>query len=65
MTTFELLYGEPKDKSRVKKLYRLGEAREKKTLNLDQTRCIKDKDDNVLVQRAHINEVGMCTSINF
>lgn len=29
MTTFEYLYGDPEDKSGVKKLYRLAEVRER------------------------------------
>lgn len=44
MTTFERLY-ELDVKGMENKLYRLTKARERRSHDLDQMRCIKDEDD--------------------
>ncbi|KAG5624663.1 hypothetical protein H5410_009881 [Solanum commersonii] len=48
MTTLEPLYEELENRGGEKK------ARERRTRDLDQLRCIKDKDGKVLVEEKHI-----------
>lgn len=53
-SAFECLHAKLGDKSRDKKLYRLAKARERKSRDLIEVKCIKDEDGKVLMEEAHI-----------
>ena len=48
-TSFEEFYKELGTKVREHRMYRIAKIRERKSRDLDQVRCVKDENDNVLV----------------
>lgn len=50
----ERMYVELGGKDGEKKLYRLVNVRERKTHELNQVKCIKEEEDILLVEEAHI-----------
>lgn len=53
MIAFEHLYEKLKWKDKNKKLYRLGKMWEWRAHDMDQVQCIKDKNNEILVEKAY------------
>jgi len=54
--TFDRLYQKLETKEGEKEVFKLARARERRTRDLDDVRCIKNKNGKVLVQEAEIKE---------
>ena len=62
--SFEEFYKELGTKAGEQKMYRIAKIREQKSRDLDQVRCVKDEDDNVLVTDDKIRIDGRITFIS-